>query len=398
MSATTTAPLGLAKDARYFRDILGNVPTSVVAITSVDDAGEPIGMAVGTFTSVSLDPPLVAFLPDRSSSTFPKIRESGRFCANILTASQENVCRSLSRKGADKFASLKWSMSEFGTPHIEGAIGWIDCSLNEIHEAGDHYIAVGSVEHLQSQNAELPLIFFRGGYGRFASTSLTAPAETELFEPLRIVDQALPVMRNLSDELGVECLASGIIGDQLVLLGNSVSSATAAPPYMRLGQRMPFRPPLALPLIAWQDQTTIDQWVKRSEGSLDQQELLDLITLVRERGWSLVLGSPEQVRFERSIAALPLRGATREQSVELTEATSALKLDNYEPAKLDRNTEYSVRLINAPVFDAEGNVPIVLSLYQLPKRLSGSEVDRYRDRLQAAAHEVTRIISEQPIR
>src|ERR1700704_4437262 len=99
-------------DARHFRNVLGNYPTGVVVITAIDQAGAPAGMAVGSFTSVSLDPPLVAFLPDKSSTSFPKIRTAASFCVTVLAADQEDVCRAFATRGGDKFAGVKWSATE----------------------------------------------------------------------------------------------------------------------------------------------------------------------------------------------------------------------------------------------------------------------------------------------
>lgn len=381
-----------ANNSRYFRDVLGNVPTAVVAVTAMDIDGRPTGMTVGSFISVSLDPPLVAFLPDKSSSTFPKIRQSGRFCANILTANQEDVCRQLSMKGVDKFARLRWEESELGTPHLAGAIGWIDCTISDIHDAGDHFIVVGAVDSLRVDHQDSPLIFLRGGYGRFASTSLAAPAEADLYHPMRIVDQAFPAMQAAADDLGVEVLASTSIADQLVLIGSSQTKGIASPFYLRLGQRMPFRPPLALPLIAWREEAEIDRWINRAGEALSITALSEMLSRVRERGWSLVLRSPEQVRFERAVADLPLLDATKQQIAEVNEAIEGLRLDNYEPGHIDPDARYSVRLITAPVFEENGDVSVVLSLYQLPRYLSGSDVLRYGDRLVAAAKEVTALV------
>lgn len=150
-----------------FRNILGHFPTGVVAVTALDTDGNPVGMAVGSFTSVSLDPPLVAFLPDKSSSTFPKILASGRFCANVLGAEQQPVCRSLSRQGIDKFADIDWTPTPSGMPRITGSLAWIDCEIDAVHDAGDHHIVVGRVRHLELDTPESPLIFFQGGYGGF---------------------------------------------------------------------------------------------------------------------------------------------------------------------------------------------------------------------------------------
>lgn len=388
----TISELGVQVDPRYFRNVLGNFPTGVVAVTSVDADGAPVGMAVGSFTSVSLDPPLVAFLPDKSSSTFPKVRQSGRFCVNILSARQQDVCRKLSQKGVDKFAALDWAPSPTGLPRVQGSIAWIDCRIEDIHDAGDHHIVVGRVSSLDVDEVDSPLIFFQGGYGRFASTSLTAPAEGDLFRPLSYVDQARPVMAAVADDLGVECCASTAIGDQLVLIGSSMSRTLHTSPHTRLGQRMPWVPPLALPLIAWADQRTRDAWVARAGGAIDSNLLTAVIERVRTRGWSMVLRSQAQLRFEKAVALLPLNDTTGERAEEVSQAASCLGLEGYEPDAIEPEGTYDARIISAPVFDETGQPALLLSLYQIPRGLSGTQLLGCRDLLLAAASEVTTLI------
>ena len=154
-------------DSSEFRRILGHYPTGVCAITSMTDS-VPVAMTVGSFTSVSLAPPLVAFFPDRKSTTWPKIEASRRFCVNVLAHHQENVCRALAAKGANKFERLHYRLSSSGLPVIADVIAWIDCDLYAVHEAGDHLIAVGRVQSLHLENPELPLLFFKGSYGSFS--------------------------------------------------------------------------------------------------------------------------------------------------------------------------------------------------------------------------------------
>jgi DNA-binding IclR family transcriptional regulator len=102
-----------------------------------------------------------------------------------------------------------------------------------------------------------------------------------------------------------------------------------------------------------------------------------------------VLRSREQIRFERAVADLPLHNATKEQTEELTDATASLKLEGYEPVSIDPRENYCVRIITAPVFDPNGNVALILSLYQMPHELSGAETNRYRERLLQGANNVT---------
>jgi flavin reductase (DIM6/NTAB) family NADH-FMN oxidoreductase RutF len=165
---------GPSFDGKRFRHVLGHFPTGVTIITAIDAAGQPTGFAVGSFTSVSLDPPLVAFLPARSSTTFPRVREAASFCVNVLGGDQEEVCRLFATPGADKFGQLKWSPAPSGAPVLHGASAWLDCTIETIHEAGDHLIVLGRVHALDVVHAGPPLVFFRGGYGRFEPTSLAA--------------------------------------------------------------------------------------------------------------------------------------------------------------------------------------------------------------------------------
>lgn len=388
MKTTLPAASGNATDSRYFRDVLGNVPTAVVAITALDADGRPTGMTVGSFASVSLDPPLVSFMPGKSSTTMPKIQASGRFCANILAAGQEEVCRQLARSGGEKFSNLRWELSEHGTPHISGANAWIDCTITAVHDAGDHDIVVGSVDSLSVVHTESPLIFLRGGYGRFASSSLSAPAEADLYTPLRTIGLATMAMQALSTELDVECLASVVLGDQLVLVGSSQSGRNETSSHQRLGQRMPFRPPLAIPLIAWQAEEAIERWFDRAPGPLDLEQLRPMVARVRNRGWSIVLRSPEQHRFERAVAGLPLVDATPNQIAELNQAAESLTLDTYEPEVIEAAESYSVQLMTAPVFDASGDVRLALTLYQLPRAMTGTDIAHYGSRLTTLALEV----------
>jgi flavin reductase (DIM6/NTAB) family NADH-FMN oxidoreductase RutF len=159
----------------WFREVLGQYPTGVSVITGIDGGGKPTGLVVGSFTSVSLDPPLIAFLPDKSSSSWPKIAASRHFCVNILARGQEDICRSFAAKGGDKFAGVGWRPGASGSPIIDDVAAWIDCELEVIHDAGDHEIIIGRVLELDAEKATEPLIFFRGGYGSFAPSSTVPP-------------------------------------------------------------------------------------------------------------------------------------------------------------------------------------------------------------------------------
>lgn len=153
-------------DSAQFRQVLGHFPTGVTVVTAAPSSG-PVGLAVGSFASVSLDPPLVAFFPDRTSSSWPQIEATGSFCVNILAEDQEAVCRRFASKGDDKFAGLGWRPAGSGSPLLDGVLAWIDCDIESVTEAGDHYCVMGRVRDLDVGRDGGPLLFFRGGYGRF---------------------------------------------------------------------------------------------------------------------------------------------------------------------------------------------------------------------------------------
>jgi len=156
-----------AFDTAKFRQVLGHFTTGVTVVTATSPNG-PVGLAVGSFASVSLDPALVAFFPDRGSSSWPHIEAAGSFCVNILAEDQEVVCRRFATKGDDKFVGLGWRPAASGAPLLDGVLAWIDCDIDSVTDAGDHFCVMGRVRDLAVAHDGAPLLFFRGGYGRFA--------------------------------------------------------------------------------------------------------------------------------------------------------------------------------------------------------------------------------------
>jgi len=163
--AASTAP---SIDPAVYRRTLGTYPTGVVIIAGATSEG-PVGVAIGSFTSVSLDPPLIGFLPGKSSTSWPKIEATGSFCVNILAADQLQVCRAFSSKDGTKFADVPWHTEATGSPVIDGVLSWIDCTIDTVAEAGDHWWVMGLVQAMDNPREDIgPLQFFRGQYGDFA--------------------------------------------------------------------------------------------------------------------------------------------------------------------------------------------------------------------------------------
>jgi 3-hydroxy-9,10-secoandrosta-1,3,5(10)-triene-9,17-dione monooxygenase reductase component len=146
--------------------VLGHFATGVTVVTGIAGGG-PIGLAVNSFTSVSLAPSLVAFCVGMRSASWPKLRTAGAFCVNILAEDQEALSRAFAGHGADRFTGVGWRPAPSGAPILTGALAWIDCSLEAEYPAGDHVIVVGRVSELDLAQEGRPLVFYRGGYGRF---------------------------------------------------------------------------------------------------------------------------------------------------------------------------------------------------------------------------------------
>lgn len=148
-------------DPAHYRTVLGHFPTGVTVVAGSVD-GAPVGLAIGSFFSVSLEPALVGFCVGRNSTSWPSIRDTGSFCVNVLGADQEDVSRKFA--GPEKFTGVGWSAAASGSPRIDGVLAWIDCDLDAVHDAGDHLIVVGAVRELEIGHPGAPLVFFRGGY------------------------------------------------------------------------------------------------------------------------------------------------------------------------------------------------------------------------------------------
>jgi 3-hydroxy-9,10-secoandrosta-1,3,5(10)-triene-9,17-dione monooxygenase reductase component len=155
----------LVPDDDRFRSVLGHFATGVTIITAVDD-DEPVGIAANSFTSLSLDPPLILFCVARSSSTWPRIERAGTFAVNILGEGHEELSQLFARHGADRFGNTPWRIGVSGAPVLEDAIAYVDCRLEAEYPGGDHKIIVGRVLDLDMREGSRPLLFYRGGYQR----------------------------------------------------------------------------------------------------------------------------------------------------------------------------------------------------------------------------------------
>jgi len=162
----------LRPDGDLFRRVMGQFATGVTIITA-SEGDEPAGVAANSFTSVSLDPPLVLFCVARTSSTWPRIERARKFAVNILGEHQEDLCRLFATKGADRFGHTPWHLGVGGSPVLDDCIAYIDCEFWNEYDGGDHIIVVGRVLDLGVPKDGGPLVFYQGKYGRFSAEDAT---------------------------------------------------------------------------------------------------------------------------------------------------------------------------------------------------------------------------------
>ncbi len=153
-----------AKDPRGYRDALGTFATGVTVVTTASDEG-PVGITANSFASVSLEPPLVLWMPAKSSKRFKYFETARHFAIHVLDGHQQQVCNGFSRDKA-AFEDLDWVTGDHGVPHIEGCLARFECTLHETHDAGDHLIILGRVDWA-SFRPGLPLLFQSGRFVSF---------------------------------------------------------------------------------------------------------------------------------------------------------------------------------------------------------------------------------------
>jgi len=158
----------MSLDSKEFRFALGNFPTGVTVITSVADSGELLGATANSFSSVSLDPPLVLFSLDRGAYSLDAYLNAGVFAVNVLSEAQQDLSNRFARALEDKWVGVDYETWETGSPILPGTLASFDCRVWNTYDGGDHVIFVGEVLRMSRDTDAHPLVFFRGQYGLLA--------------------------------------------------------------------------------------------------------------------------------------------------------------------------------------------------------------------------------------
>lgn len=153
-------------DEQHFRRVLGHLPTGVVVVAGHSRSGELAGVTIGSFVSVSLEPPLVGFFIAHDSDTWARISESGQFCASVLGVDQEEWCWRFAREEGARFDGVPHLAGTNGAPRIAGAVAWIECDVESVSTVGDHVFVLGKVTALEAADSSAgAMTFYRGAIG-----------------------------------------------------------------------------------------------------------------------------------------------------------------------------------------------------------------------------------------
>ena len=378
-----TAMRSSSIDPIRFRNVLGQLPTGVAVVCANGADGQPVGMTVGSFGSVSLDPPLVSFMPAKSSQSWQALEAAGEtFCVSILSAHQEGVCRAIAARSTDKFEGVRWRKSHRGSPIIEGCIAYVECTVYAVHDAGDHWIVLARVLDLEVEASDAyPLLFFRGGYGSFGPLSV-AIGDPGVYHDLWLVDLVRPSMEQLAHELDGEVAAAALIAGEMVVLAAAGKGRPFESP-VRVGRRYPFVPPLGSAFVAWGDSQNADLWLSdKSITPAHAQALHRLIERIRDTGAVVMAGHQPMLRVETMGAQLDA-GAADVSTADFRDA--ALRaLDIYCP-EFVAGGEYDVRWVTAPVIGPDGHILLMITASGPARSLSSDEAEDLVRRVKEAA-------------
>lgn len=154
-------------DPREYRNAVGCFATGVTVITTLDPEGDKIGITANSFTSLSLDPPLVLFCVDARINSFEAFESCRHFNVNVLREDQVELSNTFAKSSDDKWDGVEHGYGENGCPVFGGSLAVLECDKHEMHEGGDHLILIGEVTRMNYDgNGGRPLLYYRGGYSK----------------------------------------------------------------------------------------------------------------------------------------------------------------------------------------------------------------------------------------
>ncbi len=347
--------------SEWWRAALGEYPTGVAIVTSLDDAGAAVGMVVGSFSVVSEHPPMITFMPARTSTTFPHIEAAGSFTVSVLGETHRDLCRAFFQSTEDRFRDEDWIPTGSSGPRLRDAAVWFEAGISAVHPAGDHSIVVGAVRDfgVGDGGSGLPLLFLRGGYGTFASSSgSVTPRDVGL--NVREADALRQAVESAAEELRVQCGFATVIRDSVVVLAASRAGESSVP---LVGMSFPFAAPLAPVLAAWAPPEQVRLWEEGARhllGIVDREHLGTTLERVRGRGYALSVGeSPGQ----------PFDSVVTDGESRRSDYSRLWHQIDQEMRTLANAGTRAARALQIPIFDPDGHARFELYLGPFPDTL-----------------------------
>lgn len=378
-------------DPVLYREVMGHYPTGVAVVTGFD-GGEPVGMVVGTFTAVSLDPPLVAFMPTLHSGTYARLVASPAYCINVLAHDQLDLCRRMAIPRDDKFSEVDWSPSALGAPALAGAVAHIHCTVEATLPAGDHLIVLCAVRGMEVTRPVTPLLFFQGGYGGFSPRGMTAKGDADLITAIRLADPARRFIGPLAEKLACESAVLVRVNDDELTTAASAYGGGASM-RERLGDRIPLIPPLGEAYIAGKARDVVDRWLARAPSQEPEviENYRQRLDTVAQRGVALAMIAPGGEDSYRELhdaiteySSSDLMPARERAIRSMIQNMSWL----FPVVELVDDDLYDVGSIAVPVHNPEGDVSMVVRLAQMPRGVEGRTVKHWIRELKEAAMDV----------
>ncbi|HSV81763.1 MAG TPA: flavin reductase [Ramlibacter sp.] len=325
-------------DSRHLRQVLGAFPTGVTVVTTVDGEGRPYGVTANSFSSVSLDPPLILWSQANQSSSHPAFRNAAHFVVNIMADDQVHVANQFAKSGGDKFSGVAVHAGRGGVPVIDGTAAHLQCRKVATYPGGDHTIFLGYVEHIERSGRQ-SLAF---GNGRYAITFAhdlgggVDNGQAQAMPSIEAVRLASAAVAEISDNIGQRTVGLAVWGNLGPTIVRWEPSAHPVSPHLQTG--------VVVSLTQSATGTAFAAFMDPAVTS----KLID-----SELNARVESGCPDQGRFAARVAEAREHGLARV----LGQAPS-------------QRHQVTVNAFSAPVFDAQGQMVLALSTTCEAERLA----------------------------
>jgi flavin reductase (DIM6/NTAB) family NADH-FMN oxidoreductase RutF len=357
---------------------MSHYPTGVAVVTGRAPDGEPLAMVVGTFSSVSIDPPLVSFMPMKTSKTFERLQNCDSLCINIIGGDQQQELMSIAQRWEQKLDGIRWAPSPAGDPVLCNSLAWIDTTIYDLVEAGDHWIVLCLVKDLDVTKSAPPLLFFQGGYGTFVGNSRLPHPRHDALPAIHSTHSAHDELQELADAVRCEVVVWAALSENefatiFSALGPGVSTEG------QLATRVPTIPPIGDTYVFDKSQEVRDRWIRKigkTDDTVRTDHLRRLEFLERNRYGVCFLPDEGSRAYRGMIEAtrefLDRRLIPSEERI-VTDLMKGTTID-YNQRDIIDDEYYDIGSLVFPMRDPQGETTMTLRLAQLPSHVSGAMV------------------------